>query len=157
MPHPPSAGRSILSSANRISLSFLFFLEVRAGVGRTYIKGQPIRRRRKGNLTSLGEIKHISRFRQHRLARLVGDLKLAFQDDLHLVVGVLVDERGALFETVEATRNRLVGVVLVAVVCVEIITKKLELKCLADILLFTFFYRVRWIILLSGEANENIP
>ena len=36
------------------------------------------------------------------LARLVFDIEAAFDDDLHLVVGVGVDERGAGFEAVES-------------------------------------------------------
>ena len=35
------------------------------------------------------------------LSSLIADIELAIYDDLHLVVGILVDERCALLETVE--------------------------------------------------------
>lgn len=48
-----------------------------------------------------------------RLASLVLDVKLALQDDLHLVVGVGVDKRGALFESVDTATHGLLRVDLV--------------------------------------------
>jgi hypothetical protein len=50
----------------------------------------------------------------HFLARLVADVELALEDDLHLVVGVRVDERRAGLESVEAAGERLFGIVDVA-------------------------------------------
>jgi hypothetical protein len=50
---------------------------------------------RKSNLRPLGEIKHISLGRVHLLARLVRDVKAPVDNNLHLMVGVLVDKRRA--------------------------------------------------------------
>lgn len=64
---------------------------------RTYVECQSIRRRGKSNLRTLGEVKDITRFGSDFLTGLVGDFVFALEDDLHFVVGVLVDERGAFF------------------------------------------------------------
>ena len=73
-------------------------------------EAQPITIRRERNLGALGKIQHIARHGVHLLARLVLDVELALDDDLHLVVGVGVDERGALFEAVEAGGDGFFGV-----------------------------------------------
>lgn len=80
----------------------------------THVECQTIRLGRKGNLRSLGEIEHIAGTGSDLLACLIRDLELPLQDDLHLIVGVGVDERGTLLQTVEATRDGLLGIVLVA-------------------------------------------
>ena len=46
----------------------------------------------------------------HSLARLIADVELALNDDLHLVVRVRVHQRSTLLETVEAAADGLVGV-----------------------------------------------
>lgn len=83
---------------------------------KTHIKSQPIRLGRKGNLGSLGEIKHIPRLSLHFLPGLIGDLEFALEDNLHLIVAVAVDQGSAFFKTVEAARDGFFGVVFVAVV-----------------------------------------
>lgn len=50
----------------------------------------------------------------HLLARLVFDIIAAFDHDLHLVVGVRVDERVAFFESVEAAADGGGGVEVLA-------------------------------------------
>ena len=65
--------------------------------------------RRKSDLASLGEIKHISRPTCNLLTSLVADGKVAFQDDLHLMIGVGVVERSTWFEPVEATGDGCLG------------------------------------------------
>lgn len=80
----------------------------------TYVERQPVVVRRERDLRPLGEIKHISGGGSDLLARFIRDFELALEDDLHLVVGVGVDERGAFFQSVEATRDRLFGVVFLA-------------------------------------------
>lgn len=64
---------------------------------RTYVECQSIRRRGKSNLCTLGEVKDVTRLSSDFLTGLVGDLEFALEDDLHFVVGVLVDEWGAFF------------------------------------------------------------
>ena len=54
-------------------------------------KSKPKIVRLKRNLRALGEVKHVALGRVHFLARLVRDVEAAVDDDLHLVVGVLVD------------------------------------------------------------------
>lgn len=83
----------------------------------TYVERQPVVVRRERDLSPLGEIKHISRAGSDLLARFIRDFELALEDDLHLVVGVGVDERGAFFQSVEAARDRLFGVVFLAGGC----------------------------------------
>ena len=46
------------------------------------------------------------------LAGFVGDVEFTLNDDLHFMVSVGVDERGALFEAVEAAQDRFLPVVL---------------------------------------------
>ena len=48
--------------------------------------------RLKCDLRTLGEVEHIALGRVHLLARLVRNIKAAVDNDLHLVVGVLVDK-----------------------------------------------------------------
>jgi hypothetical protein len=61
------------------------------------------------------EVKHIPGLGRDALPRLaVRDLVLALNDDLHLVVGVGVDQRLALFEAVESRRDGFLGVDFVA-------------------------------------------
>lgn len=47
------------------------------------------------------------------LASLIADIELALQDDLHLVVGISVNEGSALFKSVDATADGLLRVDLV--------------------------------------------
>ncbi len=49
------------------------------------------------------------------LTRFVGNVEFSLHDDLHLVIGVSVDEWGACLESVEAARDRFLGIILVAV------------------------------------------
>lgn len=70
-------------------------------------EAQAITIRRERDLGALGEIKHVARDGVHLLPGLVLDVELALDDDLHLVVRVRVDERRALFQTVEACRDGL--------------------------------------------------
>ena len=62
-------------------------------------------------------MKHIARKRLNLLAGLIRDLELAFQDDLHLIEGVFVNQRGAFFKTVETGRDGFFGVVAVTIPC----------------------------------------
>lgn len=78
------------------------------------IKRESIIVRLEGDLGALGEVKHVAGHGMHALARLVGDVEGALDDDLHLVVGVCVDEGGAFFEAVEACGEGLLGVDFVA-------------------------------------------
>ena len=48
------------------------------------------------------------------LAGLVTDVEFTFYDDLHLVVGICVNERCALFQSVETSANGLLWVELLA-------------------------------------------
>lgn len=66
------------------------------------VKPQPALLRLKSDDTPLGKEKHISLCRFDALSALIGDFKVAVDDDLHLVVGVGVDERGAGVEAKEA-------------------------------------------------------
>lgn len=43
------------------------------------------------DLTSLGKVKHISWHSMDFLARLIRNIKLSLNDDLHLVVGIFVN------------------------------------------------------------------
>lgn len=54
------------------------------------IESQPIVFRRKRDLGALGEVKYIPFSGVHFLPRLVADVEVAFEDDLHLIVCVLV-------------------------------------------------------------------
>lgn len=78
------------------------------------IERQAIILRRERNLRALRKEEHISRLSLNLLARLIGDGERALNDDLHLVVRVRVDERGALLQPVEAAGDGLLGVDLVA-------------------------------------------
>ena len=49
----------------------------------------------------------------NRLASLVANVELALQDDLHLMVGICIDKRRALFQSVDAAAERLLWVDLV--------------------------------------------
>jgi len=69
---------------------------------------------RERDLAALWEVEDISRYRVHLVARLVTDVEAALEDDLHLVIRVLVDQRRALLEAVEAGGDGLLGVVLIA-------------------------------------------
>ena len=64
---------------------------------------------RKPDLASLGKIEYIPWPTCDLLTRLIADGKVAFQDDLHLMVGVGVVERSTRFEPVEATGNGCLG------------------------------------------------
>ncbi len=77
-------------------------------------EAQPVAIRTEGNLGPLGEIQHVSWRRMHLLACLILDVEFALDDDLHLVVGVRVHERRALFQAVEAGGDGFVRVVLLA-------------------------------------------
>lgn len=66
------------------------------------IKSQSIITRLKLDLTTFREMEHISRNSMDCLPSFVRDVKGTFKDDLHLVVGVGVEEGSPLFETVEA-------------------------------------------------------
>ena len=46
------------------------------------------------------------------VTRFIADVETALHDDLHLVVRILIYERRALLETVEASTDRLLGIVL---------------------------------------------
>jgi hypothetical protein len=63
-----------------------------------------------GDFGSLWEVEDIPLLGLNLLAGLVADGELAINNDLHLIVGVLVDERGALLEAVEASRDWLGGI-----------------------------------------------
>lgn len=76
----------------------------------TYEKPQPIRISRKCNCHTLGEEKHIPWTSLHLLACLIGDFKLAFKNNLHLIVGVCVDEGRSLLKAVEPGTDGLVRV-----------------------------------------------
>lgn len=84
---------------------------------KTYIKSQPSRLSRKGDLAALGEIKHIPLLGVHCLPALIGDNNLAFQDDLHLIKGVFVVQRGAFVQAEEAGGNGFLGVIGLASYC----------------------------------------
>ena len=56
-------------------------------------------------------VKHISLHSMHGLSRLVRDIKLSINYDLHLMVCVFVDQRCALLQSVEAGRDWGSGVV----------------------------------------------
>lgn len=86
---------------------------LRPGIKETHKKCQPVRRRCERYLRALGEVEHVARSRRHLLARLVGDFKLALEDDLHFIVGIFVNQRGAFLQPVEAGRDGFVGIVLV--------------------------------------------
>ena len=58
--------------------------------GTTYVKSKTIRRSSKSDLGTLGEEKHIPRRRSDLLTGLIGNLKLALENDLHLIVGIFV-------------------------------------------------------------------
>jgi len=51
--------------------------------------------RRESDLRPLGEVQHISLGGMHFLASLVRDIEAPVDNDLHLMVGVLVDKRRA--------------------------------------------------------------
>ena len=75
-------------------------------------EAQAIVVRRECDLRTLREVEDVPRYGVDLVARLVADVEAALHDDLHLVVCILIDERRALLETVEAGANRLLGVVL---------------------------------------------
>ena len=75
---------------------------------------QPFRRRIERDDAALGKIKYIPRLGVHLLSRLVRNEDLAFENHLHLVVRVLVDQVVARLEAVQAACYRLFGVDLVA-------------------------------------------
>lgn len=50
----------------------------------------------------------------HFLASLVTDVEFTLYDDLHLVVGICVNKRGTLLQSVEASADWLLGVELLA-------------------------------------------
>lgn len=77
---------------------------------RTYVESVAKVVSSEGDLAALGKVKHVARHRVHLVAGLVADVEAALEDDLHLVVGVLVDERRAFGEAVEACRDGLFGV-----------------------------------------------
>lgn len=77
----------------------------------TYVESQPVRGSGEGNLGALREVEDIAGLGDDLLTGLVRDLEFALQDNLHLVVRVLVDQRGTLLETVETARDRLLGVI----------------------------------------------
>lgn len=77
----------------------------------TYVESQPVRGSGEGNLGALREVEDIAGLGGDLLTGLVRDLEFALQDNLHLVVRVLVDQRGTLLETVETARDRLLGVI----------------------------------------------
>ena len=58
--------------------------------------------RLESDVGSLGEEKHVPLARLDRLTGLIRDFEIAVDDDLHLVVRVLVNQRLARIETVEA-------------------------------------------------------
>lgn len=65
------------------------------------------------NGATLGEEEDVALGRLDLFAAgVVLDVEVAVEDDLHLVIRVLVHERRALFQTVEAARER--GIALVA-------------------------------------------
>ena len=49
----------------------------------------------------------------HRLTGFITDVKLSLQDDLHLVIGVRVDQRRSLLKSVDSAADGLLGVILV--------------------------------------------
>ncbi len=55
------------------------------------------------NHTPLGEEKHIALCSLHALSTLIRDFKVTIDDNLHLIVSVGVNERGAGVEAVEAS------------------------------------------------------
>jgi len=57
---------------------------------------------RERDLAALGEVEHITLDGVHLVARLVGNIEVAVNDDLHLIVVVAVDERSTLLQAVEA-------------------------------------------------------
>ena len=77
-------------------------MQIAPGSEEAYVKSQPSRLSRKGNLAALGEIEQIPLLGVHRLPALVGDNHLAVQDDLHLLERVFPGQRGAFVEAEEA-------------------------------------------------------
>jgi len=76
------------------------------------IERKPIIVRLEGNIAASREVKHIALGRLDLVARLVADVEVAFQDDFHLVVVVLVHERSAFLKSVEAASNRTLLIIL---------------------------------------------
>lgn len=74
---------------------------------------QPALLRFKRNHAPLWKEEDIPLFRLHALPALIRNLKVAVNDDLHLVVGVGIDERGTRFEAVEARGDGVVFAVAV--------------------------------------------
>src|ERR1700761_1477364 len=108
---------SVITPGPRRAVRSACAFNVRATYSRkfkeTHIERQPIVLRRKSNLGSLGEIKHVPGPGRDFLAGLIRDFEMAFDNDLHLVVVVLVDKRSAFFQTVEAAGDWFLGIVLV--------------------------------------------
>lgn len=77
------------------------------------IKPQPPLLRLERDHAPLGKEEHIALRRLDTLAALIRDFKVTVHDDLHLVVGIGVDERGAGVETVEAGGDGVVFAVTV--------------------------------------------
>ena len=75
------------------------------------IKPQPPLLRLKSNHTPLGKEEDIALRRLDTLPALIRNFKVTIHDDLHLVIGIGVDERGARVEAVEARGD---GVVFAA-------------------------------------------
>ena len=49
------------------------------------------------------------------LACLIGNVEFSFNNNLHLVIGISVDEWCACFESVKAARDWFLGIILVAI------------------------------------------
>ena len=65
------------------------------------IESQPICLSLESDDSALGKVKHISRNSMYFLTGLIGNVKLPLDNDLHLMVGIGIDEWGAGFESVE--------------------------------------------------------
>ena len=111
MPPPLPAGQSVISISTSPTSQVTRYNVPENEI--THIERQSISLRRKGDLRSLGEIKHIPRRGRHLLARLIGNLKLALQDNLHLIVGIGIHQWGPFLQAIESARDRLFGIILV--------------------------------------------
>lgn len=87
----------------------------RIPISLTTVESQPIVVSGECDLGPLGEVEDISGNGMHLVARLVGDIKTALEDDLHLVIGVLVYQRCPFLKTVEPGGDGLLWVFILPV------------------------------------------
>jgi len=78
----------------------------------TTVETQAIAVGGKCDFAALGEIEDIAGRGMNRLTSFIRDVEFSFHNDLHLIIGVGVDQRCALLKSVEPGTDGLLGVVL---------------------------------------------